>query len=796
MTLQPTPAPADLLVSAAATLRRVRLLCVPFAAVQFAAYRPTRGVVPPHEVRSWGIAVVLWLIGTTALSAWWHRREHDEPELRRGATVEVVLDVALVLGIVHLLSFDLVGAQWGLVAIVALEAAMRLERSTALVVVLAACAAFAGIQSWSIVRHDLGAQWTVVTFRTGMILTIAGIGWSLAQRLRRQVDAARLASAHADERAELLRIAADAGRAMTSLGSDRVLDAIVDAALQLGFDAADVCVLDDAAGVWRVDRRGGDLPEAYVSHGHAADVGLSSKVRREGHTVIVDDYLGWEGALPEVREGGFTTVICTPVRVRGEIIATLGVGTRRPRPVSAAELECLELLAAQASAALDATSRQSEAVGLHELLLHSSTHDRLTGLPNRDQLVSRIESAMASDQDIAALVCDLDAFKTVNDSLGHLAGDQLLRAVAARLRQTAGDRVVARLAGDEFAVLVHRGGIEAANRLARMILLDLREPLDVDGSPVTVSMSIGVAARDQSVPNAAALLHDAALAMERAKQGGRGRTEVFDPSLRLRARERLGIETDLRAAVADGSIAVAYQPIVSLETGAIVGVEALARWTHPTRGPITPAEFIPLAEETGLIDALGHRVLEVACRQARTWLPLSPGLQLSVNLSAVQLTSERCAESVLAVLQATGFPPAQLTLELTESAVMDDVPEVLRAVQSLAGLGVRLAIDDLGRGWSSLAYLTRYPLSELKIDRTFVQGVARRPADRAVVRALVGLAHDLGLVVVGEGIEDADQLGELSRLGVDHGQGFFLHRPQGGAELTELVAGGASLRVG
>jgi EAL domain-containing protein (putative c-di-GMP-specific phosphodiesterase class I) len=237
---------------------------------------------------------------------------------------------------------------------------------------------------------------------------------------------------------------------------------------------------------------------------------------------------------------------------------------------------------------------------------------------------------------------------------------------------------------------------------------------------------------------------------------------------------------------------------VSLETGMILGVEALARWTHPTRGPISPAEFIPMAEDSGLIHDLGARVLEIACRQAKAWQQLvgpSP-LRMSVNLSAVQLASDRCAEMVSSVLQSTGLQPEMLTLEITESAVMDDVPEVLHSVQALSSLGVRLAVDDLGRGWSSLAYLTRYPLSELKIDRSFVKGVARRPADRAVVRALVLLAHDLGLTVVAEGIEDVDQLAELARLGCDAGQGYHLHKPGSAADITDLVVGGAPLRVG
>ncbi|MEA3056449.1 MAG: hypothetical protein QOD30_1881, partial [Actinomycetota bacterium] len=585
-----------------------------------------------------------------------------------------------------------------------------------------------------------------------------------------------------------------------------VLDAVTAATIELGFDAADVCVLDDEKRAWRLERAV-NMPPAYVERGQAADIGVSARVRAEGRTVVIDDYAGWDGALPEVKEAGFSTVVGVPVRVGGEVIATLGAGARDARPIGSAELECLELLAAQAGAALDAARRQTYEQGLHAQLAHSAEHDRLTGLPNRAALVAHLGAALAGDGECAVVVCDLDGFRTLNDSLGHQAGDQLLCAVAARLRSTAGDRLVARLAGDEFAVVVERGGVEAAARLARMLLVDFADALEIEGNRLLVSLSIGVAAEGQAPgADAPSLLRDAGLALERAKQGGRGRFEVFDSSLRLRAQLRLATETDLRDAIADGALSVAYQPMVSLETGAIVGVEALARWMHPTRGSIPPSEFIPLAEETGLIHDVGRRVLEIACRQARVLQQLtgssreggaaSSALRMSVNLSAVQLADARCVQTVASVLHSTGVAPDRLTLEITESAVMDDVPSVIATVQALAGLGVRLAVDDLGRGWSSLAYLTRYPLSELKIDRSFVQGVARRPADRAVVRALVSLAHDLGLSVVAEGVEDADQLAELSRLGCDEGQGFHLHRPLSAADVTELVAGGMSLRAG
>ena len=790
------PTRTQQLVSLASTQRRVRVLCIAFAALQFLIYRGPPDIELPHPVAPWGIAVCAWLLLTNAVSARLSRTT-DVRRLERVAAAEIAADAALALFLVALLSFDRVGAEWGLLNIVVLEAALRLNLVGAVVTWAGSAAAYLAIQEWAQDRFGIDNRWNVASFRMGMVLTVAVIGGSLARQLQGHLEATRRAQEEADERARLLRIAADAGRSLASLGSEQVLDAVTEAVIELGFDAVDVCVLDEERGVWRIERAI-NLPEAYVASGQPADVGLSAAVRREGRTIVIEDYPGWPGALDEVRAAGFTTVAGLPVRVEGEVVATLGVGTTRHRPISAAELECLELLAAQASAALDAATRQSEARGLQDLLAHSATHDRLTGLPNREELLAHLDTVLPASGQVAVVVCDLDGFRTLNDSLGHQAGDQLLRAVAQRLRTTAGEWLVARLAGDEFAFVVERGGVEAANRLAAAVLDDLRVPLDVEGNALSVSASVGVAGEEQSpLSDALSLLRDAGLALDRAKQGGRGRSEVFDPSLRLRAQQRLATETDLRAALRDLAVTVAYQPMVSLETGAIVGVEALARWTHPTRGVISPAEFIPLAEETGLIHELGDRVLESACRNGRAWQQLvgSP-LRVSVNLSAVQVASERCVTSVAAVLEATGLDPSILTLEITESAVMDDVPEVLQAVQALSRLGVRLAVDDLGRGWSSLAYLTRYPLAELKIDRSFVQGVARRPADRAVVKALVTLAHELGLTVVAEGVEDGDQLAELARLGCDAAQGFHLHRPQSAADITDLVVGGASLRVG
>ena len=796
MSSTPPPTRVQQLEQLAATLRRVRWFCVAFATIQFTIYQPPPDVDAPHAIRPWGVAVCAWLLLTNVVARRLGR-VGEERRLERVAAFEVAADSAVVLFVVGLLAWDQLGAEWGLLTIVVLEAALRLPMWGAFACWASTTAGYVAIQLWAQSRYDVEQRWNIVSFRAGMVLTAAIIGGGLARQLRQQLDASRRAREEADERARLLRIAVESGRSLAALGDDEVLDSVMRASLELGFDAADVCVLDEASGTWRLERAV-NMPASYVEQGQAADVGLSAQVRREGRTIVIDDYLGWSGGLEDVRAGGFTTVIGVPVRVDGEVVATLGVGTRRPRPVSAAELECLELLAGQAGAALDAATRTSYARDLHVLLEHSTLHDRLTGLSNRAQLLERLSATMPSNGDAAVVVCDLDGFKTLNDSLGHQAGDQLLRAVADRLRATAADSLVARLGGDEFAVVVERGGLDEGVALAQRLLSEFAQPIEIEGHQLVVSMSIGVAGEGQiPVSEPASLLRDAGLALERAKSSGRGRSEVFDASLRLHAQQRLATETDLRNAIADGSLVVAYQPVMSLATGAILGVEALARWHHPQRGPVSPAEFIPIAEESGLVHDLGRRVLEIACRQARAWHGVvGSRLGLSVNVSAVQLEHDGCAEMVASVLEATGIEPGCLTLEITESAVMDDVPAVLRSVQDLAALGVRLAVDDLGRGWSSLAYLTRYPLSELKIDRSFVQGVARRPADRAVVRSLVTLAHDLGLTVVAEGIEDADQLAELTRLGCDAGQGFHLHRPMPAAGITDLVAGGASLRVG
>jgi diguanylate cyclase (GGDEF)-like protein/PAS domain S-box-containing protein len=431
----------------------------------------------------------------------------------------------------------------------------------------------------------------------------------------------------------------------------------------------------------------------------------------------------------------------------------------------------------------DITQRKA----LERQLVHQAFHDALTGLANRALFLDRLGHALAragrQEETLAVLFVDLDGFKVVNDSLGHAAGDALLGAVAARLRACAraGD-TVARLGGDEFVLLLEglADGDEAA-RAARRIAAALAPAFAVDGQELFVTASVGVALNTPDHDGAEALLRDADIAMYRAKRAGRARWALFDPSMNGAA-ARLALETDLHRAVGPGRCAefvLHYQPLIALATGRIAGVEALLRWRHPVRGLVPPGDFIPLAEETGLILPLGRWALGAACRQLRAW-QLRTGdhaLTVGVNLSASEFLQPDLAAAVAGVLAETGLPPATLTLEITESVLMAEVARSRAALDALRALGVRLAIDDFGTGYSSLAYLQRFRVDTLKIDRAFVTGVDGHPEGAAIVRAIVTLAHALGLGVTAEGVETAAEAAYLRGLGCAQGQGYHFARP-------------------
>jgi diguanylate cyclase (GGDEF)-like protein/PAS domain S-box-containing protein len=430
-------------------------------------------------------------------------------------------------------------------------------------------------------------------------------------------------------------------------------------------------------------------------------------------------------------------------------------------------------------------------------LAHQAAHDPLTGLPNRTLLLDRLglalDRAARHGTHIAVLFLDLDHFKVVNDSLGHEAGDELLVIVAARLREAVrpGD-TIARFGGDEFVVLCEdldgrNDAVAVAERMSRIV----GQPLSLGGSEVFVGVSIGIALPDGENPDPGALIRDADAAMYRSKERGRARWEVFDHALRASVLDRLDIETALRRAMARGELDVRYQPVVSLHTGKIECVEALLRWAHPERGLLSPDEFIHVAEETGLIVPIGTWVLEQACRQVVRWQAAMPELgplRVSVNLSGRQLGHPTLAADVRAILADTGLDPARVELEITESVLMDDVELSSETLAALKGLGVQLVVDDFGTGYSSLSYLRRFPVDVLKVDRSFVDGLASDAGDSAIVTTIVTLAHKLGLRAVAEGVETTDQVSELRLLGCDLAQGFLIARPGTGADIGKLLA--------
>ena len=433
----------------------------------------------------------------------------------------------------------------------------------------------------------------------------------------------------------------------------------------------------------------------------------------------------------------------------------------------------------------------TDRLALEEQLRHRAFHDALTALPNRELLRDRIRHALdrsgRDGEKVAIVLLDLDGFKLLNDSLGHSAGDVLLSNIARRLLDTVrpGD-TVARLGGDEFAVLVEYDGPgDDVLALADRICGALRAPLAIRNEEICVSASAGVALSADCATGAEELLRNADLAMYRAKAVNRGGFEVFEPKMHSALLDRLALETDLRSAVADESIEVHYQPMVDLRTGAVMRVEALARWRHPTRGPVHPTEFIALAEDTGLIRDVGRLVLDTACRDAvglREALAPGTDMQMSVNVSARQLEDRMFVSDVARALAVTGLPGHALVLEITESVLMAD-PLVIDRLSALRDLRVRIAIDDFGTGYSSLGYLQNLPVDIVKIDKCFIDQLAADDGV-ALVEGIARLAQALGLTTVAEGVERAEQVIALREIGCDVGQGFHFAPP---APVHELL---------
>jgi len=428
---------------------------------------------------------------------------------------------------------------------------------------------------------------------------------------------------------------------------------------------------------------------------------------------------------------------------------------------------------------------------------HAAFHDSLTGLPNRAMFTELLKAEIESSQRrgehmFAVLFLDLDRFKNINDSLGHTHGDLLLVAFAERLERTLRPvDTLARFGGDEFAILLS-GMSDATDavRVAQRIQDELSQPFVLDKNSAFATASIGIALSSSGYERADDILRDADIAMYRAKENGKARYEVFDHGMHARAVSRLQLESDLRQAVEQKEFCVYYQPIVSLQTGRLAGFEALVRWNHPLRGLVSPADFIPVAEETGLIVPIGEWVLNEACARVRQWQIESPShrsLSLSVNLSARQVAQPDLLDRIKEALENSRLNPHCLKLEITESVVMENAEAAAQMFKQLRSLGVQLSIDDFGTGYSSLSYLHRFPLNYLKIDRSFVSRVTT-DNDNAIVRTISTLARNLGMEVIAEGIETEEQFQQLKMLGCEYGQGYLFSRPVANEGVDHLLA--------
>jgi len=560
----------------------------------------------------------------------------------------------------------------------------------------------------------------------------------------------------------------------------------------------------DGSGVWEVERDGRRLKlragledqvvgsrrisAARDSHaGAALDSGLH---------VIVDDWSAERrfSMPPALRVLGVRSSLAVVIDGKQHSFGVLDVHSTEPNRFTPQDVHFVQALA---NVLADAIERHTA----DEALRHRVLHDALTGLPNRLSFVDAVNDALrratASGSPVGVLFLDLDHFKLINDSMGHHAGDELLQAVAPRLRThlRPGD-IVARFGGDEFGILVDRLADEdEAIAIAERVATTFAEPYPMGGAEHFVTASVGVAVAHPGGTDpvdAEMMIRDADAAMYRAKERGRARCELFDAEMRARATHRLEVERELRSGLENQELVLHYQPMVALGSGEVTGLEALLRWQHPDRGLLDPRDFVSIAEDSGLIEPVGRWVQETACRQALEWHEQRPDqrpLDIAVNLSARQVAHRDLAATIAEVLVRTGLDPARLRLEITESALVEE-SNAVATLEALSELGISLVLDDFGTGYSSLAYLNRFPFDALKIDRSFVDALGVEQERTAIVEAIVGMARALSLDVIAEGVENEAQLSELRRLDCDFAQGHLFSRALPAEKVTALLGSG------
>jgi diguanylate cyclase (GGDEF)-like protein/PAS domain S-box-containing protein len=540
------------------------------------------------------------------------------------------------------------------------------------------------------------------------------------------------------------------------------------------------------------------LDNAYCAaiHGVAIGpkVGSCGTAAFRGEPVFVSDIQSdplWEDYADLVRPHGYRSCWSMPIlSYQGQVLGTFALYSHQPGTPSAEQTDLISMAAHLAGIAIE--RRQSE-----ERIQFMAHHDALTGLPNRamfdERVASALEQARMTGQWVALAFLDLDNFKLINDTLGHHAGDELLRVVAGRmLACVRKSDMIVRVGGDEFIILLNSLPPESSVMLSRLeaIRAAIGAPVVLAGRSLQVSCSMGVVCYPEHGESATELLANADSAMYRAKEVGRNNLQVFDAQMAAKAHEQLRRHEELRDAVTRSEFVLHYQPQMNLKTGRIFAAESLLRWQHPERGLISPGDFIPLAEETGLIVPIGEWVLNEACRQNKAGQDagLAP-IVVSVNVSARQFKERNWVSKVAEALEDSGLEACYLELELTESLIMQDVVSAVATMHELEALGVHLAIDDFGTGYSSLSALKRFPVRRLKIDRSFVQDIPGDADDRAITGAIISLAQKLQMQVIAEGVETQEQVDFLRESGCDDIQGYFFSRPVGSAAFVSLLAG-------
>jgi diguanylate cyclase (GGDEF)-like protein len=683
---------------------------------------------------------------------------------------------------------------WFLLSIPVLEAGMRFGLLGSLITWL------------TLVVIDLGSNWMfkpnslflenleVVAARMGMVMVVAIPGIHLAQRLMMDIRIEKVITNEAKQRSHLLETVAQSSQRVGRLDAGMV-EEVLKSAILLGLDIADICVKSND-GNWRVEtsrctQHGIDLPDPNSQHGPKLEpAAKSAMVTRVGDDSMTDSYL---------RRSGLSSLVVCALGSDGITSVILRGGRGLGRPMIRTISDCVELLAGNATIALQNKRLVGELRAMQARLHHQAYHDPLTGLANRTRFIDELEKQLSTCRDngehAAVAFVDLDRFKPVNDSLGHDVGNELLIAVGRRLQGVVrGTDMVARFGGDEFVILITDIDLNDADRrlnsVGTAVCEAIAKPFTVSGHEAVISCSVGIAMTDGAGADAGDLVRRADLAMYRAKKEGKARWAQYQADLDEEVVNRIRLESDLRRAIHDLELDVAYQAILSLRNGATVAAEALLRWTHPEFGPQSPEHIVSIAEDSGLILELGELVMTAACNQAARWQrTLNNPPAVSINVSPRQLFHPQFLDMFDNVLAKTKANPSGIILEITENFVGhgSDFGEVLNDVKAR---NVQLALDDFGQGQTALRHLRTLPLDLLKIDKSFVQQGDKNSEDQAILRAIIQMAHDLGMLVVADGIETRSQLELLNKLGCDLVQGYLLHPPSSSPQIETRFGGG------